>query len=398
LSTVDESLFSAQAGRLAAAGSLPTSTGNRDFAERLLVDFSHGNVGAFPPNPAAIQAASAAFVDEHSAYSPYRGHGSVRNRVAGNLRTFVGGPVDPDRQLIITPGTQGGLFLALNALIGAGEQVAIADPDYFADARIAAFIGATPHYVPLEYLEGHSELDLGALEAALRGGARVLCLSNPNNPTGVTYDATQLGRIADLLEKWNGFLISDELYSRLDFGEAPIAHAWSIPALRDRSVSLLGPSKTESLSGFRVGVAIGPAAIIDKMERIQSIVSLRAAGYAQTVLGTWLEEDPAWLANRIESHRWIRDQITGRWSSVPGLQLAPPRAGSYLFPRLPATAFSTQQILARMRSELGIVATDGAEFGPAGAGSFRINFSQDPQVVVAAAELMAVLIESQHAR
>lgn len=386
--------FAEQLLRLADAGSLPTSTGNRDLARqsRLLVDFSHGDVAAFPPHPRALAVAVEAFSDPHSAYSPYRGHGSVREKVAANLPPFIGREIDPEAELIITPGTQGGLFLALSSLVSLGDIVAIANPDYFAYGRIVTYLGARPRYVPLQSAGGVAQLDLEQLQAALAEGARVICLSNPNNPTGAVYDAAQFREIADLCERWDAYLISDELYSRLDFGGVPIAHAWSTPGLGHRSVTLIGPSKTESLSGFRVGTAIAPTQVIDGMERIQSIVSLRAPGYSQAVLGAWLGEETGWLSSRIEAHREIRDAIVSRWREIPGLAVPAPRAGSYLFPRLPPMTISAAELFAALRKDAGIVVTPGAEFGPGGDESFRINFSQHPEVAIAAANSIAEFI------
>jgi aspartate/methionine/tyrosine aminotransferase len=357
-----------------------------------MVDFSHGDVAAFPPHPRALSDALDAFSDPYSAYSPYRGHGSVREKAAANLRPFIGREIDSETELIITPGTQSGLFLALSSLVGSGDSVAIANPDYFAYGRIVTYLGARPQYVTLRSSGGVAQLDTEQLKVALAEGARVICLSNPNNPTGAVYDSAQFREIADLCERWDAYLISDELYSRLDYGGVPIAHAWSSPGLGHRSVTLIGPSKTESLSGFRVGTAIAPPQVIDGMERIQSIVSLRAAGYSQSVLRSWLEEEPDWLSSRIEAHREIRDAIVSRWREIPGLDVSTPRAGSYLFPRLPALTISPVELFEALRNVAGIIVTPGAEFGPGGKESFRINFSQHAEVAIAASNSIAEFI------
>ena len=101
----------------------------------------------------------------------------------------------------------------------------------------------------------------------------------------------------------------------------------------------MGPSKTESLSGYRLGVAFGAAQLIDRMEKLQAIVSLRAAGYSQAVLRTWFEEPPGWLAERTAQHQAIRDDLVEVFCAPsPGCTSGRPQAGSYLFPRLPELA------------------------------------------------------------
>ena len=99
----------------------------------------------------------------------------------------------------------------------------------------------------------------------------------------------------------------------------------------------MGPSKTESLSGYRLGVAFGAAHLVDRMEKLQAIVSLRAPGYSQAVLRGWFEEPPGWLAERTAKHQAIRDDLVRIFRSVPGLAIRTPEAGSYLFPRLPSS-------------------------------------------------------------
>src|SRR6185312_15082472 len=110
-------------------------------------------------------------------------------------------------------------------------------------------------------------------------------------------------------------------------------------------VTIMGPSKTESLSGYRLGVAFGASRLIDRMEKLQAIVSLRAPGYCQAVLRTWFEEPTGWMAGRIAQHQAIRDDLLTVLGSVEGLAARTPEAGSYLFPRLPAMAVPLQDFV-----------------------------------------------------
>src|SRR5690606_22694113 len=108
----------------------------------VLMDFSHGDVDAFPPPPGTVEAFTAAFrAGAGRAYSPYRGHGDLLESTAAKIAGFTGAPVDPGDGLMITPGTQAGLFLALAALVEAGDKVVIVEPDYFANRKIVNFLG-----------------------------------------------------------------------------------------------------------------------------------------------------------------------------------------------------------------------------------------------------------------
>jgi aspartate/methionine/tyrosine aminotransferase len=191
-------------------------------------------------------------------------------------------------------------------------------------------------------------------------------------------------------------VIVDQLYSRLLYEGATYAHLSANPAAGN-VVTIMGPSKTESLSGYRLGVAFGPAEIIARMEKLQAIVSLRAAGYCQAVLRTWFDEPEGWMADRIRRHQAIRDDLVARFRRIPGCSLRTPQAGSYLFPGLPAMDISPAEFVKALRLQANVIVTPGAEFSPHAAASVRLNFSQDHAAAVGAVERIAALVERYRA-
>jgi aspartate/methionine/tyrosine aminotransferase len=369
--------------------------------DTVAVDFSHGDVDAFPPHPAAEAAFVAALGEGgQAAYTQYRGNAGVRQRLAGRLAALTGAPVDPQHELIITPGTQGALFLALASLVEQGDPVGIIEPDYFANRRIVGFLGGQPVPVRLDLFGRLSPavLDVGALRAALRAaGAHVLCLSNPNNPTGAVLPTATLAALAEMCAEDDVFVVMDQLYCRQLFTSAAFTHLRALPGMRTRCVTLAGPSKTESLSGYRIGAAIGPGWLIDRMEAVLSITSLRAPGYSQRVLDTWLAEEPGWLADRVNAHRAIRDRIVEVLSRLDGCQVRTPDAGSYLFVRLPGLKIPAVDFIGELADSEAVVVTPGTEFGHGFDDFFRINFSQDPDAAVAAIERLVRLASVRRA-
>jgi aspartate/methionine/tyrosine aminotransferase len=361
------------------------------------VDFSHGDVNetAFAPTPGALEE----FVEGvhrggPQAYTEYRGGAELRDRLAGKLAAFTGRPVSSQRELIITPGTQGALFLAIGATVTARDRVAIVRPDYFANRKLVAFLGAEIAPVRLDYL-GHTDragLDLDQLEDAFKSGVRTFLFSNPNNPAGVIYSPDEIARIAELATKYGVTVIVDELYSRLLYSGHTYTHLRATGSGADKVVTIMGPSKTESLSGYRLGVAFGDANLIDRMEKLQAIVSLRAPGYSQAVLRGWFEEPPGWIAERTAQHQAIRDDLMTIFRSVPGLAIRTPEAGSYLFPRLPKLSLPLHQFVRALRVQAAVTVTPGTEFSPDAADSIRLNFSQNHDAAVKAVERIAQMI------
>ena len=359
------------------------------------VDFSHGDVDAFTPTPGSFEVFRAG-VEEGGAqaYTEYKGRPELRELVADRLARFTGAPVEPGSELIITPGTQGALFLAIAALVGTGDQVAVVQPDYFANRKLVEFFGGQVRPVRLAYEhDGPAQLDLGRLEEAFRVGARTLIISNPSNPTGAVLTAEQVRAVAELADRHGATVIVDQLYSRLLYPGTEYTHLRAAGIDAANWVTIMGPSKTESLSGYRLGVAFGSAEIIARMEQAQAIVSLRAPGYSQAVLRTWFDEPDGWLEDRIRAHQAIRDDLVRLFEQADGFRVRPSEAGSYLFPRLPALSVAPEEFVRLLRLQAGVVVTPGAEFSPHHADSVRLNFSQDRGRAAAAVERLIELAD-----
>ncbi len=358
-----------------------------DILSGVPVDFSHGDVDAFTPTPGARDAWEAGFATGGAqAYTEYRGAAGLREDVAASLAAFTNAPVDPVDELIITPGTQGALFLALGAVVDQGTKVVVLEPDYFANRKLVAFFGGEILPVTLHYQDSVAKNgpDLDQLEDAFAAGAEVLVFSTPNNPTGVVTPEASIHEIARLAARHGVTVIVDQLYSRLLYSGESFTHLRACADRPENVITIMGPSKTESLSGFRLGVAFGAAALIDRMEKLQAIVSLRAAGYSQAALRTWFHEPKGWMQARIAQHEAIRDDLLAIFRDA-GFPIACPQAGSYLFPELPQLVVSPEEFVRLLRIQAGVTVTPGSEFAPHTASSVRLNFSQDHAASVAAA-------------
>ena len=364
------------------------------------VDFSHGDVDAFPPTPGTSKAWKDGFEKGgQQAYTEYRGAASIRGGLADRLGTFTGNPVSADRELIITPGTQGALFLALAATVTSGTKVAVVEPDYFANRKLVKFFGGEIIPIPLHYqgvVSGpgsENGPDLNRLEAAFKSGTEVLVFSTPNNPTGLVYSSSSISSISALAAAHGVTVIVDQLYSRMLYSGEVYTHLRACDTQPENLITIMGPSKTESLSGLRLGAAFGTPKLIDRMERLQAIVSLRAAGYNQAALDTWFQEPSGWMEKRISDHQAIRDDLLNIFRSAD-LLTATPQAGSYLFPQLPPLDIEPETFVRLLRHQAGVTVTPGSEFGPTSGDSIRLNFSQDHVAAVAAAKRIVNMIEA----
>ncbi len=363
------------------------------------VDFSHGDVDAFAPTPGARETWQDGYDrGGQQAYTEYRGDADIRNDVAARIAAFTGAPLTADQELIITPGTQGALFLALGSVVEAGTKVAVVEPDYFANRKLVRFFNGEVVPIPLTYGANSDSNgpDLNVLETAFKAGTRVMVFSTPNNPTGLIYSKSAIDQIAELASRYDVTVIVDQLYSRLLYEGETYCHLRASAACPENIITIMGPSKTESLSGFRLGVAFGSAKLIERMEKLQAIVSLRAAGYNQAALSTWFNEPDGWLANRIAQHQAIRDDLLKIFRDA-GLETAAPQGGSYIFPKLPPLVHEPEVFTRLLRSQANVTVTPGAEFSPHTANCIRLNFSQDHKAAVAAAHRIVEMVDRYRA-
>lgn len=359
------------------------------------IDFSHGDIDAHEPIPGTLETFIEGVKEGGSqAYTVYRGKITIREYLANKISEFMGTNIDPDN-MILTPGTQGALFLAMGANISRGDKVAIVEPDYFANRKLVNFFEGELVPISMNHMayNDRAGLDLSELEEAFKSGTKLFVFSNPNNPTGVIYSNEEILTIAKLAKRYDATLIVDELYSRQVFDDHPYMHLCEQEEIPENLVTIIGPSKTESLSGYRLGLAFGSADIIDRMEKLQAVVSLRCSGYNQAVFKNWLSEPDGWMEDRVAKHQAIRDDLLEKLRGVPGLEARTPEGGSYLFVKVPKLEVSLIDFIKILREQASVIVTPGTEFGTQFTDWFRINFSQNHEAAVEAIERTIIMME-----
>jgi aspartate/methionine/tyrosine aminotransferase len=363
------------------AAELPLSGRQADLELRLdgashgLIDTTHFDVTRFPPPDWALPAFVSAAESGAAAYTAYRGGPDVRGRCADAISALLGVDVDPERNLVLTTGTQGGLFAVLSALVDAGDRVALTDPEYLFAERILRFLGAEVVRIPLT-AGSDPGVDLQQLEDAAIRGIRLLLTSNPNNPTGIVYSDDTVKGISRLAAAHDFLVVVDELYCRLVYDGTPFTHLAAEPEMSTRTVTLLGGSKTESLTGYRVGAVVADAEIIDAIEQVIAFSALRAPAYSQHVLTGWLHEDDDFVRERVRQLRIMQRHAAGRLRSIPGISVEPGAGTAYLWPDVSGLGLTSLDA-GRLCYDAGVVVSPGYQFGPSGKTRFRMCFAQD---------------------
>ncbi len=359
-----------------------------------LLDTTHFDTVRFPPPDWASSTFAAAAADGTTAYTAYRGSDEVRRICARSVSGLMGIDIDPARNIAITAGTQSALFAVLSALVDEGDVVVLADPEYLFVERMLRFLGAKVLRLPFISTTSGLQPDLNQLEQHSRAGIKLFITSNPNNPTGTVLSPESVARLAQIAVRDDVLVLIDELYARLVYDDTPYTHLAAQPGMADRTITLLGGSKTESLSGYRVGVVVSSAPVIDAVEQALAMMCLRAPAYAQHVLTRWLVDDGDFVAKRVSELHDLQRSTIEQLLTVPGLIVVAGAGTAYLWPDVSDLGISGLTAARILQDQAGVVVSPGYQFGPSGINHFRICYARDEKEWAAALERMTAALRA----
>jgi aspartate/methionine/tyrosine aminotransferase len=235
-----------------------------------------------PPPPAAVKATrDAVGTAAANSWLPFTGLPPLREAVAHRLEEQCGRPYDPLREVVITSGAMPGALSAVLATVDAGDRVVLTDPTYAGLIGRVRLAGARPVFVPLIVTDGRWRLDLERFAAAVTPDTRAAVLMSPSMPSGHVFNAEEWQAVADALERADAWLLYDAGMDQILFdGIAPF-HPASLPALRERTISLGGVSKNHRMIGWRVGWIAGPAEVMGDVAFAAIYNTTVTSGFAQ---------------------------------------------------------------------------------------------------------------------
>lgn len=238
------------------------------------VNLSQGFPDFDPPGPLTEALKRAADEGPHQ-YAVTWGAQNFREALAAKQTRFMGMDIDPDTEIVVTCGSTEAMMCAMMTVTDPGDRVVIFSPFYENYAADTILCGAEPVYVPLNPPD--FGFDPEVLEDPFRRGAKALVLCNPSNPCGKVFTREELGVIADLAEKYDAYVITDEVYEHIVY--APHRHVYfaSLPRMRERTISCSSLSKTYSITGWRLGYVIASPEIIETARKVHDFLTVGAA-------------------------------------------------------------------------------------------------------------------------
>ena len=273
-------------------------------------------------------------------------------------------------QILITPGANSIIFLTIKCLLNPSEEVLIPDPGFptYPDAIRAC--GAVPVYVPT-YEKNNFELQLSDIEKEVSPKTKLLILNSPSNPTGAVLSEKEIRKIYEFCERKNIYILSDEVYARLIFSSKVFFSPSSIDFCKERVIILNGFSKAFAMTGWRLGVAIGPKEIISKMTLLLSTFVSCVPPFIQRAGVAALCEDQSVIKNMKREYLHRAQKLHDGINSIKGLSCNQPQGAIYVFVNIKKTQYTSEDFAKFLIEECGIATTPGNFFGPHGEGYIR---------------------------
>ena len=302
-------------------------------------------------------------------YSPIIGYPQVRTAVAERMHRRTGQPCSADN-VVLTPGTQGGLFCAVNCLAGPGDEVILPEPIYGPYAGVIGASGARMVSAPLRAEKGfHPDLD--SLARAVTPRTRVIWINSPHNPTGAVFTADEVAGIAALCREHDLWLLSDEVYEDLTFAR-PHTSPWSLPGMAERTIVASSLSKSHAMAGFRFGWVIGPPALSRHLFDFLLCMYFGGPAFIQdgamAALGSELPEVTALR----KTYRYRALLLSGILADAPNCRAIPPEGGMFVLFDVRGTGLGSEDFARELlvRENVALLPCDG--FGPSAVGHLRI--------------------------
>jgi len=325
------------------------------------------------PDQAAPEAVIGATIEalrrNRTGYSPIIGYPQVRAAVAARFERRTGRPCTADN-VVLTPGTQGGLFCALNCLVGLGDEVILPEPIYGPYAGVIGASGARMVNVPLRAEKGfHPDLD--TLARAVTPQTRVIWINSPHNPTGAVFTADEIAGIAEVCREHDLWLLSDEVYEDLAFAR-PHTSPWSLPDMAERTVVASSLSKSHAMAGFRFGWIIGPPALSRHLFDFLLCMYFGGPAFIQdgavVALGAELPEVNALR----EAYRRRASLLSGILADAPNCRAIPPEGGMFVLFDVRGSGLGAEDFARELvvHENVALLPCDG--FGPSACGHLRI--------------------------
>jgi len=330
----------------------------------------------------------------YTSYTSNYGLLELRQEIARYLKARYGLDYDPRRELLITVGVSEGLDLALRAILDPGDEVLIPEPSYVSYMPCTVLAGGVFVPVPTT-IENDFQVKAEDIEKRITPRTKALLLGYPNNPTGAVMDRSGLLKVAELAERYDLLVISDEVYERLVYGVEHTCFA-SLPGMKERTIHLSGFSKAYAMTGWRIGYAAAPEEIIEGMMKIHQYTMMCAPTMGQMAAIEALKSGDEQVEEMVADYDKRRRVMVKGLNGI-GLTCFEPRGAFYAFPSIKSTGLSSDEFAERLLVEEKVAVVPGSTFGQCGEGYVRCCYATSMAEIEEALERISRFVKRHQA-
>ncbi len=323
------------------------------------------------PQP-IIEAGIASLQKGETHYTSNHGLMDLRRATSDKLLNLYQVPYNPSKEIVMTVGVSEALYLTFTALLNPGDEVIIPTPCFVSYQAEVTLAGGKVVEVPTN-MENNFEPEPALIEKAITPKTKAILLGYPNNPTGAVASRETLLKIADLAEKNDLIVVSDEIYDRLVYGTQHVCFA-SLPGMQKRTILLGGFSKSYAMTGWRIGFAAGPEEMIGGLVRVHQYTVMSAPTISQFAALEALKVGEPYVQEMVAEYDRRRRLIVDGLNAI-GLPTFEPRGAFYAFPSVHNTGMNDEEFSERLLMEEHVAVVPGRSFGDSGIGFVRCSYA-----------------------
>ncbi len=319
------------------------------------------------------QAGSDAIDKGMTRYTPPAGLPSLRRIIAeqAGLRLIV--EIDPE-QVVVSPGAKPNLFFPTLALIEDGDEVIYPDPGFPTYEAMIKVAGGVP--VPVSLREENSfSFDLGVFDELINENTKLIILNSPSNPTGGVIPAADLKHIAEAAQRYDAWVLSDEIYTRIVYDGLEVPSIYSLPDMPERTIIMDGFSKTYAMTGWRLGYGIMPRELARRVGLLLTHSVGCTAHFTQFAGIEALTGPQEQVDLVVAEYQKRRDVIVDGLNAIPSVTCQKPQGAFYVFPNIKSLGISSVDLANYLLDEAGVALLPGSSFGLGGEGYLRLSYA-----------------------
>lgn len=339
----------------------------------------------FPTPAHIVETAKNALDEGWTHYGPTQGYPELREVIASYVSRTRGIDVRP-QNVCVVPGGKPIIFFPMIALLEAGDEVVYPNPGFPIYESMIRFLGATP--VPIPLVEEHSfSFDLNRLERAITDKTKMLILNSPQNPTGGVIPPEDIRAIADMVRDRDLMILSDEIYSRIYYGEPPLSIT-TLPGMLEKTIILDGFSKTYAMTGWRMGYGVMPEWLVDAVNKLMVNSNSCTASFTQRAGIAALSGPQDDVDRMVSEFCRRRDAFCDGLNTIPGFRCQRPGGAFYAFANVKGTGRPSKELADFLLYEGGVACLNGGAFGEYGEGYIRFSYANSFENLMEAVERM----------